>query len=92
MCYTHTSKPPSKCSTYIIRMIFWNIFIINRKILLDAQIKQYNTKLSTRPNTYDEEHNNADTAPTIPQIPQNPTAKPSLIISSPKFSKLSNHK
>ena len=27
--HTHTSKPPSKCSTYIICRIFRNIFIIN---------------------------------------------------------------
>ena len=30
------------------------------KILLDAQIKEYNTKLTTRQNTYDEEHNNLE--------------------------------
>ena len=57
MRYTHTSKPPSSS--------------IN-KILLDAQIKEYNTKISTRPNTYDEEHNNVDTTPTAPQIPTLP--------------------
>ena len=44
------------------------------KILLDAQIKEYNTKLSTRPNTYDEEQNNTNTlftAPPLPNLPQN---------------------
>ena len=30
-------------------------------MLLDAQIKEYNTKLSTTPNTYDESHNNTNT-------------------------------
>ena len=39
------------------------------KILLDAQIKEYNTKLSTTPNTYDESHNNKNTLPTAPQLP-----------------------
>ena len=73
MRYTHTSKPPSKCSTYIICRIFWNFLNINqKKLLLDAQIKEYNTKISTRPKTYDEEHNNVDITPTAPQIPTTP--------------------
>ena len=38
-CAIHTSKLPSKCSTYIICRSFWNFLIINQKILLDAQIK-----------------------------------------------------
>ena len=46
---------------------FFGIFSSSiNKILLDAQIKEYNTKLAARPNTYDEEHNNVDTAPTAP--------------------------
>ena len=80
MCYTHSSKPPSKRSTYIICRMFWNIFIINNKILLDAQIKEYNTKLATRPNTYDEEHNNVDTASTAPQIPALPQNHPLSLV------------
>ena len=52
---------------------FFGIFSSSiNKILLDVQIKEYNTKLSTRPNTYDKEHNNVDTTPTAPQIPTLP--------------------
>ena len=38
------------------------------KILLDAQIKEYNTKLSTTPNTYDNSQNNTNTTPTALQL------------------------
>ena len=31
--------------------------------------KEYNTKLSTTPNTYDESQNNTNTLPTAPQLP-----------------------
>ena len=76
MRYTHTSQPPSKCSTHIICRIFWNILLIHNQNILDAQIKEYNTKLATRPNTYDEEHNNVDTVPTAPQVPALPQNHP----------------
>ena len=69
MRYTQTSKSPSKCSTYTICRLFWNFSSSINKILLDAQIKKYNTKIITIPNTYDEEHINVDTTPTEPQIP-----------------------
>ena len=49
------------------------------KILLDAQIKEYNTKIATRQNTYDEEHNNIEITPTAPQLPpltHNPPLSP----------------
>ena len=71
MCYTHTSKPPSKLSTYIFAGFFGIFSSSINKILLDAQMKENNTKLATRPNTYDEEHNNIDTAPQVPALPQN---------------------
>ena len=69
MRHTYTSKPTSQRSTHIICRIFWNIFIINKKILLDAQIKEYNTKLSTNPNTYDDSNNNTNALPTAPHLP-----------------------
>ena len=50
------------------------------KILLDAQMKEYNTKLATRPNTYDEEHNNVDTNPTAPQAPALPQNHPLSLV------------
>ena len=50
------------------------------KILLDAQIKKYNTKIATRQNTYDEEHNNIDITPTAPQLPPLPQNHPLSLI------------
>ena len=38
------------------------------KILLDAQIKEYNTKISTTPNTYDESQHNTKASLTAPQV------------------------
>ena len=78
---THTNKQTSKCSTHAFCRIFWNIFYINsdttntsnttniiKKIHLDAQIKEYNTKLSTTPNTYDDSQNNTNTTPKATQL------------------------
>ena len=67
-CTIHTQVNRQANVARILFAGFFGIFSSSiNKILLDAQIKEYNTKLSTRPNTYDEEHNNADTAPTAPQ-------------------------
>ena len=69
-CAIHTQV---NCQASVARIIFAGFFGLFSssiyKILLDAQIKEYNTKISTRPKTYDEEHNNVDTTPTAPQIP-----------------------
>ena len=52
---------------------FFGIFSSSiNKILLDAPIKEYNTKISTRQNTYDEEHNKIEITPTAPQLPPLP--------------------
>ena len=60
---------------------FFGIFSSSiNKILLDAQIKEYNTKLATRPNTYDEEHNNVDIVPTAPQVPALPQNHPLSLV------------
>ena len=49
---------------------FFGIFSSSKnKLLLDAQIKEYNTKISTRQNTYDEKHNNIEITPTAPHLP-----------------------
>ena len=57
----------------VARILFAGFFGIfsssNNKILLDAQIKEYNTKLSTKPNTYDESRNNTNILPTAPHLP-----------------------
>ena len=70
MCYTHTQLNRQASVARILFAGFFGIFSSSiKKILLAAQTKEYNTKISTRQNTYDEEHNNVDTAPTAPQIP-----------------------
>ena len=48
---------------------FFGIFSTSiNKILLDAQIKECNTKLSTTPNTYIESRNDTNTTPTASQL------------------------
>ena len=81
MCNTHTSKSTSKRSTHTICR-FFGIFStsINKK-LLDEQIKECNTKLSTIPNTYDEEHSNTNTTPTAPHLPDLPQNHPLSLVS-----------
>ena len=66
---TYTSKPTSQRSTHIVCRIFGKFSSSINKILLDAQIREYNTKLSTIPNTYDESNNNTNALPTPPQLP-----------------------
>ena len=74
-CAIHTQVNRQASLARILFAGFFGIFSSSiNKILLDAQIKEYNTKKSTRQNTYDEEHNNVNTTPTAPQIqplPQN---------------------
>ena len=51
---------------------FFGVFSsIIKEILLDAQIKEYKTKLSTNPNTYDDSNNNTNAIPTAPHLPKN---------------------
>ena len=56
----------------VARILFAGFFGISstsiNKIILDAQIKEYNTKLSTTPNTYDESRNDINTRPTTPHL------------------------
>ena len=60
---------------------FFGIFSSSiNKILLDAQIKEYNTKIATRQNTYDEEHNNIEITPTAPQLPPLPHNHPLSLV------------
>ena len=59
----------------VARTIFAGFFgIISssiNKIILDAQIKEYNTKLSTNPNTYNDSINNTNALPAAPHLPNN---------------------
>ena len=73
--HTHTSKKTIKCSS-ILFAGFFGIFSSSINKILLAQIKKYNTKIATRPNTYDEEHNNIEVTPTAPQLPPLPHNHP----------------
>ena len=50
---TFTSKQTSKRKTYTFGKILWIFSTSINKILLVAQIKEFNPKISTKPNTYD---------------------------------------
>ena len=69
-CAIHTQV---NRQTSVARILFAGLFGIFstsiNKILLDAQIKEYNTKLSTTPNTCEKSHNNTNILPTAPQLP-----------------------
>ena len=72
-CAIHTQKNRQASVARILIAGFFGIFSSSiNKILLDAQIKEYNTKISTRQKTYDEEHNNIEITPTAPQLPPLP--------------------
>ena len=76
-CAIHTQVNRQASVARILFAGFFGIFSTSiNKILLDAQIKEYNTKIATRQNTYDEEHNNVDTTPTAPQLPPLPHNHP----------------
>ena len=80
-CAIHTQVNRQVSVARILFAGFFGIFSSSiNKILLDAKIKEYNTKLAARPNTYDEEHNNVGTAPTAPQIPALPQNHPLSIV------------
>ena len=81
-CAIHTQVIRQASVARILFAGFFGIFLSSvNKILLDAQIKEYNTKVSTRQNTYDEEQKNIEITPTAPQLP--PLTKSFIIISSP---------
>ena len=79
MLYTQVNRQAS-----VARILFAGFFGIFsssiNKILLDAQIKEYNTKIATRPDTYYEEHNNIEVTPTAPQLPPLPHSHPLSLV------------
>ena len=80
-CAIHVQVNRQASVARILFAEFFGIFSSSiNKILLNAQIKEYNTKLATRPNTYDEEHNNLDTRPTTQQIPALPQNHPLSLV------------
>ena len=82
----------NKCAIYtqvnrqasVARILFAGFFEIFsssiNKLLLDAQIKEYNTKIATRQNTYDEEHNSIEVTPTALQLPPLPQNHPLSLV------------
>ena len=80
-CAIHTQVNRQASVARILFAGFFGIFSSSiKKILLDVQIKKYNTKISTRPNTYNEEHKNVDTTPKAPQIPNLPQNHPLSLV------------
>ena len=78
---TYTSKPTSKRSTYTFSRLFWNFFYIITQNTLDTQKKEYNSKKSTKPNTYDESQNKTNVSPTASQLPSLHHNHPLLLVS-----------
>ena len=80
-CAIHTQVNRQASVARILFEGFFGIFSSSiNKILLDAQIKEYNTKIATRQNTYDEEHNNIEVTPTAPQLPPLPHNHPLSLV------------
>ena len=87
-CAIHTQINRQASVARIIFAGFFGIFSSSiNKILLDAQIKEYNTKLSTNPNTYDDSNNNTNAFPTAPHLPNLHHNHP-LSLVSPNFRNL----
>ena len=71
-CAIHTQVNRQASVARILFAGFFEIFSSSiNKILLDAQIKENNTKLSTNPNTYDDSNNNTNALATAPHLPNN---------------------
>ena len=80
-CAIHTQVNRQASVARILFAGFFGIFSSSiNKILLDAQIKEYNTKIVTRQNTYDEEHNYIEITPTAPQLPPLPQNHPLSLV------------
>ena len=69
-CAMHTPQVNKQAIVArILFAVFLRIFSTSiNEILLDAQIKKYNNKLSTKPNTYDDSQKNSYTTPTASQL------------------------
>ena len=81
-CAIHTQVNQQASVARILFAGFFGIFSSSiNKILLDAQIKEYNTKLSTNPNTYDDSNNITNALPTAPHLPNLHHNHPLLLVS-----------
>ena len=69
-CAIHTQVNRQASVARIVFAGFFGIFSTSlNKILLDAQIKKYKTKISTTSKTYDESQQITNTSPIAPQLP-----------------------
>ena len=69
-CAKHTQVNRQASVARILFAGFFGMFSSSvNEILLYAQIKEYNTKLSTNPNRYDESNINTNTFPKAPHLP-----------------------
>ena len=81
-CAIHTQVNRQASVARILFAGFFGLFSSSiYEILLNAQIKEFNTKISTKPNTYDESQNNTNTLPTAPQLPNLPQNHPLSLVS-----------
>ena len=68
-CAIHTQVSKQASVARILFARFFGIFSESiNEIILDAQIKEYNTKISITPNTFDSSQNNTNKTPTAPQL------------------------
>ena len=80
-CAIHTQVNRQASVARILFAGFLGIFSSSiNKLLLDAQIKENNTKIATTQNTYDGEHNNIEVTPTAPQLPPLPHNHPLSLV------------
>ena len=80
-CAIHTQVNRQASVARILFAGFFGFFSSSiNKIILDAQIKEYNTKISTRQNTYKKEHINIEITPTAPQLPPLPQNHPLSLV------------
>ena len=69
-CATYTQVNRQASVARILFAGFFGIFSSSiNKILLDAQIKEHKTKLSTNPNTYDDSNNKTNALSAAPHLP-----------------------
>ena len=69
-CTIHTQLNRQASVARILSAGFFGIFSTSiNKILFHAQIKEYNTKISTKPNTFDESQNKTNVSHTAAQLP-----------------------
>ena len=66
MRYTHTSNKQASVARILLAGFFVIFSTSTNKIFLDAQISEYNKKLSTTSNTYDDSQDKTATTPTAP--------------------------